>query len=176
MIIRNNNINKIVRYNGFPVQVRNRYNTVGYIPTMTSNTTPAPYVASNFGDTSLQPVNAFDNDENIGSYIAINCSSKYPLSYVQITLDRPISIWRIRVYSFCMSYSEAGTNYEFYVSDGDDNKICDLDRGAFTQYRNTITTLAQPTARSQYYRVAIKLTGMYSWSQRIYTFQIYPYD
>jgi len=49
MIIRNNDIDKIVRYNGFPAQVRNRYNNVGYIPQMTSANTPAPYVASGFG-------------------------------------------------------------------------------------------------------------------------------
>jgi len=176
MIIRNGIVNRVVRYNGWPVQIRNRYNNVGYIPVMTSANTPAPYVASSFGSASGSAHAAFDNDESVGSYIGINCSTRYPLTYVQIALDRPISIWKIRVYSLRASFNESGNIFDFYVSDGDDNKICDLSKGSFNAYTNNIVTLSTPTVKSQYYRVAIKKTGQYDFTQRIYTFQIYPFD
>jgi len=69
-----------------------------------------------------------------------------------------------------------GIIFDYYVSDGDDNKICDLSKGSFNAYTNNIVTLSTPTVKSQYYRVAIKKTGRYDFTQRIYTFQIYPFD
>jgi hypothetical protein len=183
MIIRNGIVDKVVRYNGWPVQIRNRYNTVGYIPNMTSNTTPAPYVAStNFTESGTRP--AYFAFSNVGSPYSF-CSSHSPIgnttAYVQINYGKPISIWKFD-WAIAARYIIWGapTTVSLSVTDDADN-ILYTNNGIFynnSTYSGTVT-LGSPTKRSAYFRLnlyPVNYVAGNTWEPRFYTFQIYPFD
>lgn len=160
MIIRNGIVDRVVRYNGWPVQIRNRYNNVGYIPIMTSDTSPSPYVAS-VTTGGNYPYRAFDGDSN--SFCNLNANTPGSTRYLQIVLDKPISIWKVQIIS--------GGSYlypaSFFLAYGDNSKIIDVGSGTF---------IFSPTLRSQTYRLVIIAPPSTSADIDIFAFQIYPFD
>lgn len=177
MIIRNGIVDRVVRYNGWPVQIRNRYNNVGYIPQMTSNTTPTPFIASN----SWSSTTAWYAFTAAQTYTGTPSPIGNVTAYVQITLDRPVSIWKfdwqIRVqYNIWAPPATVSLN----ATDDADNVLY-TNNGIFINnnvYSGTVT-LGSPTKRSSYFRLnlyPVNYVAGNTWGPSFYTFQIYPYD
>lgn len=181
MIIRNGIVDKVVRYNGWPVQIRNRYNTVGYIPNMTSNTTPSPYIASANFATWGPAYYAFSTEGGSSSHASPYNPIGNQNAYVQITLDRPVSIWKFE-YACRVDvviWDNATTVY-FNVLDDEDNIL--YAKGRVTEYHQIFggeIVLNTVSKRSAYYRMNFYLENYIAgntWNPGFYNFQIYPFD
>jgi hypothetical protein len=71
------------------------YHTGGYIPIMTSDTTPAPFVVScnTIASSATDAYKALDGTP----YTLYCCGNNDPNAYLQIKLDKKIKIWKYMV-------------------------------------------------------------------------------